>query len=133
MRYGAKRHRACALAVIALCVAIAGCSGGDSPSASKPVAPQASPPAGASEAKLLTEGEALFNEMCKSCHGRRGSGDGTYSGPSLQRAQFSFGRTPEEVSQSIRGGRPGGMPSFGHVFTTAQLQAVVAYVLSLKK
>jgi len=85
------------------------------------------------EVNLLAEGAALFAKLCSSCHGTAGNGRGSRGGPSLQRAEFSYTRTPEAITQSIRDGRPGGMPAFGHVFTPQQLEAMTMYILSLKK
>ena len=97
------------------------------PSAARP-ADKAAPESG-----LLVEGAALFSKLCTSCHGTGGNGLGSSRGPSLQRPELTYGRTPSSVTQSIRDGRPGGMPSFGHVFSPRQLEALSAYVLSLKK
>jgi len=85
------------------------------------------------EANLLTEGATLFAKLCTSCHGTAGNGRGSRGGPSLQRSELSYGRNPAAITQSIRDGRPGGMPSFGHVFTPRQLEALTTYILSLKK
>ena len=85
------------------------------------------------EVNLLADGAALFAKLCSSCHGTAGNGRGSRSGPSLQRPEFSYGRTPAAITQSIRDGRPGGMPAFGHVFTPRQLEALTMYILSLKK
>ncbi|SDM34971.1 cytochrome c oxidase, cbb3-type, subunit III [Geoalkalibacter ferrihydriticus] len=83
------------------------------------------------DADLLKIGEEVFNRMCAVCHGTRGSGRGTRPGPSLQRADFDYGRTPEAVKMSIRDGRPGGMPFFHHALSDEELEAVTLYVLSL--
>lgn len=97
------------------------------------------PPAGSApaaalpEAGLLTEGATLFAQLCDSCHGTAGNGRGSRSGPSLQRPELTYGRTAAAITQSIRDGRPGGMPAFGHVFTPRQLEALSTYILSLKK
>jgi cytochrome c oxidase cbb3-type subunit 3 len=85
------------------------------------------------EGNLLAEGASLFAKLCISCHGAGGSGRGSKSGPSLQRSELSYGSTPAAITQSIRDGRPGGMPAFGHVFTPRQLDALTTYILSLKK
>ena len=85
------------------------------------------------EVNLLADGAALFAKLCSSCHGTAGNGRGSRSGPSLQRPEFSYGRTSAAITQSIRDGRPGGMPAFGHVFTPPQLEALTTYILSLKK
>jgi cbb3-type cytochrome c oxidase subunit III len=85
------------------------------------------------EVNLLAEGAVLFAKLCSSCHGTAGNGRGSRSGPSLQRPEFSYGRTPAAITQSIRDGRSGGMPAFGHVFTPRELEALTMYILSLKK
>jgi cytochrome c oxidase cbb3-type subunit 3 len=85
------------------------------------------------DANLLAEGAGLFAKLCTSCHGTAGNGRGSKSGPSLQRPELTYGRTSAAIIQSIRDGRPGGMPAFGHVFTSRQLEALSTYIQSLKK
>lgn len=85
------------------------------------------------EDSVLAEGARLFAELCVSCHGAAGNGRGSRGGPSLQRPEFTYGRTSAAITQSIRDGRPGGMPAFGHVFTPRQLEALSRYIQSLKK
>mgnify|MGYP001362383244 CR=1 FL=1 len=126
-----------AAAIIAGGIGVTGCSKESAPPVSQPPAAQA-PSAGSSgtalpESKLIAEGEEIFKQMCKSCHGSKGNGLGISRGPSLQRPEFTYGRTLEAIAQSIRGGRPGGMPSFSHVFSPTQLEAVSSYVMSLKR
>jgi len=123
------------LAASAFC--LSGCAQESAPPVSQPGTAQA-PSAGTAgtvlpESSLIAEGEALFKKMCKSCHGSRGNGLGSSRGPSLQRKEFTYGRTQEAIAQSIRGGRQGGMPSFSHVFSPRQLEAVSSYVMSLEK
>jgi cytochrome c oxidase cbb3-type subunit 3 len=125
------------VAIIAALTGVTGCSKESSPPAPQPgsaKAPVADTAATASpEARLIAAGEEIFKQMCKSCHGSRGNGLGNSRGPSLQRTEFTYGRTLEAVTQSIRDGRPGGMPSFSHVFTPEKLAAISSYVLSIKK
>lgn len=126
-----------AVAIIAGGIGVAGCSKESAPPVSQPSGTQA-PSAGSSgtaspEPRLLAEGDEIFKKMCKSCHGSRGNGLGNSRGPSLQRTEFTYGRTLEAISQSISSGRPGGMPPFSHVFSPKQLEAVSSYVMSLKK
>lgn len=107
-----------------LCCLLAACSV-ESPAPGKTVAPAPADP-------LLAEGAGLFKQFCSQCHGPQGNGKGSRGGPSLQAAALKYGRTPAGISGSIRDGRPGGMPSFSHVVTPRQLEALTAYVLSLK-
>lgn len=123
-----------ALSVIALAAVLTGCIQESQPTGGK--AQKGTPPeAGNGEkgASSIAEGAALFSRMCVPCHGTAGNGRGSRNGPSLQRPEFTHGSSREAIMQSIRDGRPGGMPSFGHVFTAEQLDAVVRYVQSLKK
>lgn len=85
------------------------------------------------DGNLLAEGAELFAKLCTSCHGTAGNGRGSKSGPSLQRPELTYGRDSTAITQSIRDGRPGGMPAFGHVFTPRQLEALSRYIQSLKK
>jgi cytochrome c oxidase cbb3-type subunit 3 len=123
-----------AAVIIAGGIGMTGCSIESAPpvaqsgTAQAPTAGTASP-----EARLLVEGDEIFKQMCKSCHGSHGNGLGNSRGPSLQRTEFTYSRTREAIVQSIRDGRPGGMPSFSHVFSPRQLEAISSYVMSLKK
>ncbi len=123
-----------ALAVIALAAGLPGCIQESQQSGTN--ARKGTPPAagsGETGAAPLAEGAALFSRMCVPCHGTAGNGRGSRNGPSLQRPELTHGSSREAIMQSIRDGRPGGMPSFGHVLTTDQLEALVRYVQSLKK
>ena len=73
----------------------------------------------------------LFAKRCASCHGREGNGRGSRSGPPLNRRPLSHGQTLEAIQQSIRDGRPGGMPAFGHAFSAAQIEDLARYVSTL--
>lgn len=83
--------------------------------------------------ELTRQGRELFNSRCISCHGRQGNGLGTRSGPSLQRAEFTYGHSKADILTTLRNGRSGGMPSFATTFSEEQLEALTAYVLYLKK
>ena len=100
---------------------------------SQPAAPAQPSPSAVADPQKLALGEQLFNKSCKVCHGRRGNGIGTRGGPSLQRDQFKYGRDINAITQSIRDGRPKGMPAFNKAFTPDTIDAVAQYVLSLKK
>lgn len=122
------------MAVILAAALLSGCIQESSQTAG-PAGKSQQPNAGKAvpEMNLLAEGATLFAKLCSSCHGTAGNGGGSKSGPSLQRPEFSYDRTAAAITQSIRDGRPGGMPAFGHVFTPQQLEALTMYILSLKK
>ncbi|MDH3518501.1 MAG: c-type cytochrome, partial [Acidimicrobiia bacterium] len=65
-------------------------------------------------------GEALYGQLCASCHGVEGEGG---AGPSL----LEHPHTDEELSAVISEGR-GGMPGFGAEVSTEDLAALVAFV-----
>lgn len=85
-----------------------------------------------SDQQKLAMGGAIFSKQCASCHGSEGNGAGSRSGPSLQKADFKYGRTPEAIKESITKGRPGGMPAFTNL-QEIEVDTVTAYVMSLKK
>jgi mono/diheme cytochrome c family protein len=55
------------------------------------------------------EGEKIFQENCRSCHGEKGAGG---FGPKLATTARKFGGSDAELFSSVAGGRPGGMPAF---------------------
>ena len=91
-----------------------------------PAAAAAAPP---SQEELLAKGAELYRKRCRACHGPEGKGG---VGTDLTRSAYDYGRDPAAVTQSITGGRPGGMPAFGNQFSAGETQAVTTYVLSLE-
>jgi mono/diheme cytochrome c family protein len=83
-----------------------------------------------SAANAALEGEAkqghnLFDRNCAHCHGDDARGD---EGPSLYDLHKSDGR----ISTIIKHGIKGEMPAFEKKFTDADIQAVIAYLRTLK-
>ena len=119
--------------VFVVSVMLTGCSGGGEPAGGKPH--DLSSPAvkvdnaGTSE---FAAGYALFSKTCRVCHGNEGNGSGSRKGSSLQRSEYTYGRNREAVLESIRNGRPNGMPGYGKVFSQQQLEILTSYVLTLK-
>ncbi|HEY7745397.1 MAG TPA: c-type cytochrome [Desulfuromonadales bacterium] len=74
-------------------------------------------------------GKELYASHCAACHGAEGKGG---IGPDLTRPDFKYGRTMEAVAESIRNGRPAGMPAFGSQLSAAESESLAAFVLSLK-
>jgi cytochrome c oxidase cbb3-type subunit 3 len=91
-----------------------------------PAAATAAPP---SHEELLAKGAALYGKRCRACHGNDGKGG---VGSDLTQAAYHYGRDPTAVTQSIQGGRPGGMPAFGDQLSAGEVQALTTYVLSLE-
>jgi len=94
--------------------------------------PATATPANSTDLELFREGAVLFSDLCTSCHGSGGNGRGSRRGPSLQRSELTYGNSREDIIESIRNGRLGGMPSYGHVFDDRQLEALSRYIISLK-
>lgn len=121
------------IGLLLLCGLLAACKV-ESPAPGKAVSP--APPQAASGSApadpLVAEGAELFKLFCVQCHGPQGNGKGSRRGPSLQVPALKYGRSQAEISTSIRNGRPEGMPSFSHVVTPRQLEALTAYVMGLK-
>jgi cytochrome c oxidase cbb3-type subunit 3 len=63
------------------------------------------------------------------CHGAEGEGG---IGPDLTAKSFKYGRDPLDVAESIRNGRPRGMPAFGSQFKAEEIESLTDFVLSLK-
>lgn len=94
------------------------------------VAAAAPAPAPAADpAALAAAGKELFASNCASCHGAEGKGG---IGPDLTAANYKFGNNHDAVLSSIRDGRPGGMPGYGNQLSSAQIEALAAFCLSLQ-
>lgn len=77
-------------------------------------------------AALVSQGAGLYAQACASCHG--GGGAGGY-GPRL----INTDQSGQELTAVIVHGVKGKMPAFGGKYSAPQIQAMVAYVQSLKK
>lgn len=77
-------------------------------------------PAGSPDA-----GRKLFLRNCAHCHGADAHGD---DGPDLHK----IGWTKDEIARRIRKGKPGQMTSFAGKLRCTEIDALVAYVQSLK-
>ena len=78
----------------------------------------------------IEAGQALFVGKlgCYGCHGREGGGG---MGPSLADATWIYGGDPAVIHESIKNGRPSGMPAFKDAATDEEIWQVVAFVKSL--
>jgi len=97
-------------------------------SASAGAAETRNPFAGNREAE--EEGEKIFKENCRSCHGENGAGG---FGPKLATTAHKFGGTDGDLFTSIAGGRPGGMPAFLPQLGKERIWKAVAYIRQLEK
>jgi cytochrome c6 len=82
-----------------------------------------------------SDGAALYKTKCAICHAADGSGD-TPAGKAmkvhdLRSAEFQK-RTDVQLADVIAGGK-GKMPPFGKSLSTADIQALIAHIRTLKK
>lgn len=72
------------------------------------------------------QGKQAFETRCSTCHGLDGGGA---MGPNIQGIPFRLGA--DVVANIIKNGLSGGMPAFAGQMSEAEIQQVVAYLLSL--
>jgi len=83
----------------------------------------------AGQQKSASEGEKLFVSMnCDGCHGGGATG---FAGPSLSDGRWRYGGSDGAIFQSIRDGRPKGMPAFGELLSPEIIWKLVTYLQSL--
>ena len=76
----------------------------------------------------VAEGKRYYVSFnCNGCHAN-GGGD---SGPPLMDNKWIYGGTIENIVETIREGRPNGMPSFRGKITDEQIWELAAYVRSM--
>ena len=79
---------------------------------------------------VLAEGKALFTSTCIACHGPAGGG---VVGPNLTDEYWLHGGAPDQIYASVRDGVAiKGMPAWGPQLGVTRVQAVTAYVLTLR-
>ena len=79
-------------------------------------------------AYLMSEGKRLFSAYnCNGCHSLGGGG----MGPALMDEKWIYGGAPEQIFETIIGGRPNGMPSFRDRVPDSQIWQLAAYVRSM--
>jgi mono/diheme cytochrome c family protein len=70
-------------------------------------------------------GHSLFDHSCTPCHGDDARGD---EGPNLH----NLAKSDARITTIIKGGVKGEMPSFAKKFSDADVQALIAYLRTLK-
>jgi cytochrome c oxidase cbb3-type subunit 3 len=83
----------------------------------------------AKDPQALALGRSLFQNNCIVCHGSDGHGATGF--PNLTDHDWLHGGTPEDIVQSITGGREGIMPGLGAALGDQGVEEVMAYTLSL--
>jgi len=82
------------------------------------------PPIDLTDPAIIKEGEQLYGQTCRYCHGKEGQGG---RGPTLKGRGFDY----RHVWSRITSGYPP-MPAFGQVYTPEQVWGIVAFVQSMK-
>lgn len=140
-----RRSSLCALALLPLCAALAGCrhsqGGAVANEAAFPNATSVGPIPGdvtvvhqtldpyLNDAVALQEGHRLFDWYnCSGCHGVHGGGG---MGPSLRDATWIYGKSDAQLLDTLIHGRSNGMPAWGNKMPEDQMWKIIAYVDSL--
>lgn len=80
--------------------------------------------------EVVTRGTTTYGQMCVSCHGPDGGG---VIGPNLTDDAWIHGGTPLEIHHTVvEGVLEKGMPAWGRMLDPDDLNAVVAYVITLR-
>jgi cytochrome c oxidase cbb3-type subunit 2 len=93
------------------------------------VAPEAKNPYEGNRA-AEEEGEKIFEENCRSCHGEHGAGG---FGPKLAVKSHKFGNTDADLFATVSQGRPGGMPAFLSQLGKDRIWKVITYIRHLER
>lgn len=74
----------------------------------------------------VEQGRNLFALNCAHCHGADATGD---EGPDLH----GVTKSDAKIAALIKGGIKGEMPKFGQKFSSHELEALIAFIRSLKE
>jgi cytochrome c oxidase cbb3-type subunit 3 len=84
----------------------------------------------ASDHEIVERGRHVFETNCVVCHGDRAQGN---IGPNLTDGSWLHGGAPTDIHRTIHDGVSArGMPTWGPVLGEPSVQAVTAYVLTLR-
>lgn len=84
-----------------------------------------------SDASTLAQGQAIFTEFCRACHGAVGEGNAV--GPNLTDEYWLHGGSINDVFRTIKYGVPAkGMQSWKNELRPQEMQAVASYIMSLQ-
>ncbi len=82
------------------------------------------------DASLVTSAERIFDRNCAACHGYDAAGQAA-NFPDLTDADWQWGGTPEQIEQSIRGGRKAAMVGWAAVLGDKGVVQMADYVKKL--
>lgn len=84
------------------------------------------PAASSALGEVAKKGSALFNHNCAPCHGDDARGD---EGPSL----YDLAKSDARITTILKSGIKGEMPAFAKKFADADIQAIIAFLRTLKE
>jgi outer membrane protein assembly factor BamB len=102
------------------------------PTPSAAPAPAATPSAGHEGRAAASPTLAVFVKHCAQCHGNAGEGRASTHTTDMRAPAWQQAHTAESIAATIRDGKPGGMPPFGHVLTPEEVASLVAYIRALR-
>jgi cytochrome c oxidase cbb3-type subunit III len=76
-------------------------------------------------------GAVVYAENCAACHGEAGMGNRELGAPNLTDAIWLYGKSPENLVETVVYARGGVMPSWNAKLSDAEIRAVAAYVHQL--
>jgi len=78
----------------------------------------------------VAQGKEIYATTCASCHGKEAEGG---IGPNLKDEEWLHGGLPDDILATVTNGVAAkGMPAWGPILGPEKVQAVAAYVVSLK-
>jgi len=83
----------------------------------------------AKDAKIMASARRIFDQNCAACHGANGTGQATHF-PDLTDNVWQWGKTPEQIEQSIRLGRQPVMPGWKDVAGDDGVQQLARYIIA---
>lgn len=83
----------------------------------------------ADDPRAMKMGQRLFANNCAQCHGSDAMG--SYGFPNLTDEEWLYGGSPEQIRNSIVGGRNGAMPAWSAAMSDEDVANVSSYVISL--
>lgn len=78
-------------------------------------------------------GKQVYSTYCAACHATDGSGNQAMGAPNLADDVWLYGRSPELIKTTIRGGRQGVMPAQRELLREGKIRFLTAYVYGLSQ
>lgn len=85
------------------------------------------------DGELAAAGERRFKMLCVACHGPQAKGNPVIGAPNLSDDIWLYGGSFHDVSESIRDGRGGHMPTWEGILGSDRARLVAAWVLAQSK